>query len=120
MILREVTQKEAGSIRLRSALRQHPVRLVEQGDAGTLPANDDFEVGGAFAPILIREGAGVNVRLVRGRVSYLDWRGGFGLRQSRFRGAFTQDSAGPNVVRYPEVESFNEEGLETTVVGTVR
>ena len=85
-----------------------------------LPANDDFEVGGAFAPILIREGAGVNVRLVRGRVSYLDWRGGFGLRQSRFRGAFTQDSAGPNVVQYSEVESFNEEGLETTVVGTVR
>jgi hypothetical protein len=85
-----------------------------------LPANEDFEVGGAFAPLLIREGVGANVRLVRGRVSYLDWRGGLGFRQSRFRGAFVEDSSGPGVLRYSEVESFNQEGLETTVVGTVR
>ena len=85
-----------------------------------LAANDDFKVGGAFAPVLLREGAGVNVRLLRGRVSYLDWRGGLGFRQSQFNGAFTEESAGPRVLVYREVEDFNQEGLETTVVGTVR
>ena len=85
-----------------------------------LAANDDFKVGGAFAPVLLREGAGVNVRLLRGRVSYLDWRGGLGFRQSQFNGAFTEESAGPQVLVYREVDDFNQEGLETTVVGTVR
>jgi hypothetical protein len=85
-----------------------------------LAANDDFKVGGAFAPVLLREGAGVNVRLLRGRVSYLDWRGGLGFRQSQFNGAFTEESAGPRVLVYREVDDFNQEGLETTVVGTVR
>ena len=88
--------------------------------ADLLSANEDFKVGGPFAPVLLREGAGFNFRLIRARVSSLDWRVGLGFRQSRFRGAFVQDSAGPNVLAYSEVESFNETGLETTIVGTVR
>jgi hypothetical protein len=85
-----------------------------------LGANEDFNVGGSFAPALFREGAGVNVRVLRGRVSFLDWRGGLGFRQNRFNGAFTQDSSSPGLQTYSEVESFNQSGLETTVVGTVR
>jgi hypothetical protein len=85
-----------------------------------VPANNDFTVGDPFAPVLLREGAGVNVRLVRGRVSSLDWRAGLGFRQNRFNGAFVLDEEAPNALVYSEVESFNEVGLETTVVGTVR
>ena len=85
-----------------------------------LPANGDFNVGGSFAPVLLREGFGFNFRLVRGRVSSLDWRAGVGFRQNRFNGSFVQESAGPQVLTYREVESFNETGLETTIVGTVR
>ena len=85
-----------------------------------IPANEDFKVGDEFAPVLLREGAGINVRLLRGRISSLDWRGGIGFRQSMFNGAFVQTDATENVLVFREVEDFNEEGVETTIVGTVR
>ncbi len=83
-------------------------------------ANEDFSVGNAFAPVSIREGVGVNVRLLRGRIVSLDWRGGLGFRQNRFNGAFVLDNSATGFQEYSQQESFNETGLETTVVGTVR
>ena len=85
-----------------------------------VPANQDFFVGDGFAPLTLRQGFGVNVRLLRGRVASLDWRAGMGLRQNRFNGAFVLDNDLPGRLEYSEQESFNETGLETTVVGTVR
>ena len=44
-----------------------------------------------------------------------------GLRQSLYEGALVlDDSASTQVIEYVAVESFNERGLETTVVATVR
>ena len=85
-----------------------------------VPANEDFNVGKAFAPVSIREGVGVNVRLLRGRVASLDWRGGLGFRQNRFNGAFVLEDSATGFQEYSEQESFNETGLETTVVATIR
>ncbi len=85
-----------------------------------VPANEDFKVGDAFAPVSIREGVGINVRLLRGRIASLDWRAGFGLRQNRFNGAFVLDNSATGFQELSEQESFNETGLETTLVGTVR
>jgi hypothetical protein len=85
-----------------------------------VPANRDFNIGPSFGPVLLREGAGINVRLIRGRVSSLDWRGGIGFRQSLYRGAFVLDRSEPNLQEFSEVDSFNEEGVETTIVGTLR
>lgn len=85
-----------------------------------VPANGDFNIGKSFAPTLLREGAGANFRLLRGRQAFLDWRGGVGARQNRFNGAFVlTDNTTPGTVIYDQVASFNQEGLETTVVGTV-
>ena len=86
----------------------------------SVPANEDFKVGKAFAPVSIREGVGINFRLLRGRIASLDWRGGLGFRQNRFNGAFVLDDSATGFQEYSEQESFNETGLETTVVGTVR
>jgi len=86
----------------------------------SVPANEDFKVGDPFAPVSIREGVGVNFRLLRGRIASLDWRGGFGFRQNRFNGAFVLDDSASGFQEYSQQESFNETGLETTVVGTVR
>jgi hypothetical protein len=85
-----------------------------------VPANEDFKVGDAFAPVSIREGVGINVRLLRGRIASLDWRGGFGMRQNRFNGAFVLDNSATGFQELSEQESFNETGVETTLVGTVR
>ena len=83
-------------------------------------ANDDFKVSDAFAPVLLREGTGINFRLIRSRPASLDWRAGLGFRQSQYNGAFVQDSATPGVLVYSEQEDFNQSGLETTIVGDVR
>ena len=85
-----------------------------------VPANEDFKVGDPFAPVSIREGVGINFRLLRGRIFSLDWRFGLGFRQNRFNGAFVLDDSASGFQEYSEQESFNETGLETTVVGTVR
>jgi hypothetical protein len=93
--------------------------------SGLVVANDTFQVGGSFAPVLVREGVGANIRLVRSRLAYLDWRVGLGFRQNQYRGAYVEDSfqetvTGPNILTYREQESFNQTGVETTIVGDVR
>ena len=84
-------------------------------------ANNDFKVGDGFAPVLLREGAGINFRLVRSRPASLDWRVGLGARQNRYNGSFVQDNS-PSTGRlvYNEQENFNQTGVETTIVGDVR
>ena len=83
-------------------------------------ANNDFKVGDGFAPVLLREGAGINFRLVRSRVVSLDWRAGLGFRQNQYNGSFVQDSASTGRLVYSEQEDFNQTGVETTIVGDVR
>jgi hypothetical protein len=83
-------------------------------------ANEDFKVGDGFAPVLLREGAGINFRLVRSRAVSLDWRAGLGFRQNRYNGSFVQDDASTGRLIYNEQENFNQSGLETTIVGDVR
>ena len=83
-------------------------------------ANNDFKVGDAFAPVLLREGAGINFRLVRSRLASLDWRAGLGFRQNQYNGSFVQDSASTGRLVYSEQEDFNQSGVETTIVGDVR
>jgi hypothetical protein len=83
-------------------------------------ANSDFKVGDGFAPVLLREGAGFNFRLVRSRLASLDWRAGLGFRQNHYNGSFVQDSATTGRLVYSEQENFNQSGLETTIVGDLR
>jgi len=93
--------------------------------SGLVRANDTFQVGGSFAPVLVREGVGANIRLVRSRLAFLDWRVGLGFRQNQYRGAYVEENfqetvTGPNILTYREQDSFNQTGLETTIVGDVR
>ena len=86
-----------------------------------VPANSTFPTGDAFSPPEYREGAGLNTRLLQGRTVRLDWRVGAGLRQNRFAGAFfLDDDEMTSELEYVEGDNFNEIGLETTLVATVR
>ena len=96
------------------------IPLVGAPEILNVAANEDFKVSGSFAPVLLREGTGVNFRLVRSRLASLDWRAGLGFRQNQYNGTFVQDSASPGVLVYSEQEDFNQSGLETTIVGDVR
>ena len=58
---------------------------------------------------------------MQGRAVRLDWRVGAGLRQNRFAGAFfLDDEEATPELEYMEGANFNEKGLETTLVATVR
>ena len=96
-------------------------RIDGSRDALAVPANSNFRTGDAFSPHLWREGAGVNARLLRRRELRLDWRGGVGLRQNRFnRALFLDDDPLTPELEYREASSFNEGGVEMTLVATAR
>lgn len=84
-------------------------------------ANTTFSTGDAFAPLLLRQGIGLNTRLLQQRSAHIDWRVGAGLRQNRFNNSFfLQDDPLTPEVEYRQADSFNQEGLETTIVGSAR
>lgn len=84
-------------------------------------ANDTFHVADPFAPSIIREGIGVNTRLLNSRLANLNWRVGFGLRQNLYRGAYLlADDPDTEEIEYTQVESFSQEGVESTIVATLR
>ena len=86
-------------------------------DERRLTANGTLRTGGALSPLLLREGLGVNARLVRLPTLTLDWRGGFGLRQNWFRRAlFLDDDPRTPALDYREAASFHDVGGETTIV----
>ncbi|MBW1877161.1 MAG: hypothetical protein JRJ84_02240 [Deltaproteobacteria bacterium] len=87
----------------------------------TVEAGETFHVADPWAPTIIRQGAGLNTRFVNNRWFTLNVRLGFGMRQNLFRGAWLlNDDPHTTTVEYLEVESFNDAGLEGTVVATAR
>jgi hypothetical protein len=87
----------------------------------TVSANDTFFVADPWEPTIVREGAGLNTRFVNNRWVTLNWRIGLGLRQNRFDGAWLlDDQRGTPEIEYTQVDSFNQEGIESTVIATAR
>jgi len=84
--------------------------------------NDTFFVADPWQPTILREGVGLNTRFVNNRWVTLNWRVGFGLRQNLYGGAWLldDDPTSNDVIEYSEVESFNQEGVESTVIATAR
>jgi len=84
-------------------------------------AGDTFHVADPWAPTIVREGAGLNTRFVNNRWFTLNVRLGFGMRQNLYQGAWLlDDNPHTEAIEYLEVESFNDAGLEGTVVATAR
>ncbi len=100
--------------------------LLRQFSDGTVQqefvaANDTFFVADPWEPTIIREGAGLNTRFVNTRWVTLGVRAGLGLRQNAFGGAWVpEDVNGTPEIEYRQVESFNQEGVESTILATAR
>jgi hypothetical protein len=84
-------------------------------------ANEQYETASGFGSLRLREGFGINVRLLRSDRASINWRGGIGFRQNRFKDAFVESDliATPEIDLF-EIDSFNEKGLETVLTGNVR
>jgi len=84
-------------------------------------ANETYPVAGAWEPTIVREGVGLNMRVLNKRWLTLNWRVGVGLRQNRFGGAWVvADDPQTPAVEHLEIDSFNQQGLESTVVASAR
>lgn len=84
-----------------------------------VPANDIFRVAGAWEPTIIREGVGMNARFLNSRWFNLNWRLGLGLRQNLYGGAFNlDDDDSTDTVEYKQLNSFDQQGVESTIVLT--
>jgi len=85
-------------------------------------ANETWRVSDAFTPTILREGAGLNTRLSNSKLLTLNVRVGFGLRQNYYGGALVldDDDATPQAVEYVEIETFGQQGMESTVTASAR
>jgi hypothetical protein len=100
------------------------VRNYADGSVGVeqVAANETFFVAAPWEPTIVRQGLGINTRFVNNRWITFNWRVGFGLRENLYGGAWLPDdnAATEARVEYTQVESFNQEGLESTVIATAR
>jgi hypothetical protein len=87
-----------------------------------VPANETFHVSDRWAPTLIREGIGINTSFVeKARSTNFNLRVGYGMRQNLYQDALVPtDDLQTSRVEYLSVPTFFEEGIEATVVATVR
>lgn len=87
-----------------------------------VPANETFRLAEAGYPTLLREGVGINTSFLRKRRSInFNYRLGYGMRQSLYDGTLSiDDDPDTDQIEYNAVDSFYEEGIESTVVASVR
>jgi hypothetical protein len=84
-------------------------------------ANEQFFVANPWTPSLIRQGGGLNTRFVNNRWVTLNLRVGLGLRQNLYGGAWViEDQPRSPEIEYRQVDSFNQEGIESTLIATAR
>lgn len=98
-------------------------RTFSDGQTGTqsIPANGTFFVAEPWTPTLVRQGAGMNTRFVNNRFVTLNLRLGLGLRQNLYGGAWViEDLPRTPEIEYTQVDSFNQEGVEGTIIATAR
>ncbi|MCB9676454.1 MAG: hypothetical protein H6737_15130 [Alphaproteobacteria bacterium] len=90
-------------------------------DSTSIAANETLNIARAWAPTVIREGAGMNYRAVNNRWVTFNLRLGLGARQNLYRRAlFPADDPDTDTFEYQEVDSFFQEGVESTIVLTAR
>lgn len=96
-------------------------RIDGSVDSEFVGTNETFRVASAWEPTIVREGVGLNTRFVNNRWMTFNWRIGVGLRQNRYGGALLlTDQPNTQAVEYLEVPSFDQEGIESTIIATAR
>jgi ABC-type uncharacterized transport system auxiliary subunit len=98
-----------------------PREVVELDAAGAVVDTrtvDRVRLGGAFAPLQLKQGAGGNFRVLRTRVVELDLRVGFGARQTVANGLFVFEDGTPG--QLVPIANASIAGAEATILGLGR
>jgi len=87
-----------------------------------LSPNDTLQTADAGFPTLLREGIGINTSfLEKNRSTNFNLRLGYGMRQNFYEGTLAlDDQSGTDAIEYTAVDTFFEEGIEATIVASVR
>lgn len=98
-------------------------RLHEDGTTEDefVGASESFRTSDFFGSVQVREGLGVNLRFLRTAAADMSLRIGAGFRQNVFHDSFVEDDlASTDEIEYRQVESFNQEGIESVLAGRLR
>ena len=87
-----------------------------------LSANQTLRTAEAGYPTLLREGVGINTSfLEKNRSTNFNLRLGYGMRQNLYGGALVLDDiASTDEFEYREVDTWFEQGVEATIVASLR
>jgi hypothetical protein len=87
-----------------------------------LSPNETLRTAEAGLPTLLREGVGINTSfLEKNRSTNFNLRLGYGMRQNFYEGTLAlNDQPGTEALEYTAVDTFYEEGIEATIVASVR
>jgi ABC-type uncharacterized transport system auxiliary subunit len=89
------------------------------GDTLSVHTNQKkVQIRPSFYPLNLKEGAGLNVRLLNRAKISTSLRFGFGMEQNILSDVFVKDSEGTNI--YREQKSDYKEGMEISLIGTVQ
>jgi hypothetical protein len=84
-------------------------------------ASEAFNTSGAFGSVQLRQGIGINLRVLRTTSADINFRVGAGFRQNLFHDAYVEeDDPDTAVHEYRELENFNQEGIESVLTGRMR
>jgi ABC-type uncharacterized transport system auxiliary subunit len=79
---------------------------------------DKVQVSSSFFPLKLKEGVGINYRILNKSKSNLSIRGGFGLRQEINNDAYLRTNTGDSYRMYQELDSVSKTGMELSLVGS--
>ncbi|MBN1945876.1 MAG: hypothetical protein JW797_09375 [Bradymonadales bacterium] len=107
-------------------LTSEPIDVVLRRADGTsrtiqVPASESFRIGDWLPNLSLRQGLGLNFRLLHLSFATVGLRIGTGLRQFLYRNAYIdQDDPDSAELEYDQIESYYQEGLEATLNGILR
>ena len=99
-------------------------RLQDSDGGGVIVDRSSVRVSPSAGLVRLKEGGGLNVRLFRAVFAEVNVRSGLGGRHRLTRDLFIEADPGPNdpdgTRVFVEVESNNQVGIETTILGVAR
>ncbi len=96
--------------------------LEGEAEYREVAANETLHISDPWFPTVLREGIGVNTTfLQKNRSMNFNWRVGYGLRQNLYGGTLNLDDiASTPEIEYTAIPNFFEQGIESTVIATLR
>ena len=79
-----------------------------------------IQINESLFPLVMKEGIGLNLRLLNKPKATLNLRTGFGTRQDVYKNSYDRSETVADTIIYREMETMKQQGTELSVVGNFR